>query len=425
MPLKFNQDFLFGVATASTQIEGGENCSNWNHWHALGRVKDNDDPSIANDHYLRVTQDIELLKELNIEVYRFGIEWARIEPAPNQFDFDVLNHYRNELILLNEAGIKPLLTLYHFSHPMWFESMGGFLHPDSLDIFLRFTKKVLFFVEDLVDEYITINEPNVYAMNSYFFNLWPPGKTNLLQAMKVMSTLAEAHIKAYEMIHHLVKRSSVKVSFAHHMRVFEPKDPKNPIHVAATKLNQWVFQDCVTQAMFLGNFKYPLTTKLTIPRGEYVDFIAINYYTRSTISGLKDGVKENAVVNDLGWEIYPEGIGEVARNLYSVLKKDIYITENGVCDNQDAYRIKYLYEHLKVMMESGLPFKRYYHWTFIDNFEWIEGYSAKFGLVAFDLETQIRTIKESGIFYREMIEAHAVSQELYDEKVKPQRFLLP
>ncbi len=424
MTLKFNDDFKFGVATAATQIEGGNLNSNWNHWHDLGKIKHHDDPAVADDHYNRVSEDIELLKTLNVTVYRMGIEWARIEPEPGVFNQNVLKHYRDELIQLREAGITPLLTLYHFSHPMWFEQMGGFLHPEAISIFLRYVKRVLIYVEDLVDEYITINEPNVYAMNSYFFKEWPPGDGNLLHTIQVMNTLAEAHILTYQTIHRLVRRDCVKVSFAHHVRVFSPKDAHNPLHVSLTRMNQWIFQDCLSKACYRGEFCFPLVQPKSVQRGEYADFIAINYYTRSTISGLKDGVKEGAPHNDLGWEIYPQGIVEVAQDLYKVLARDIWITENGTCDNQDTFRNRYLFEHFKAMTESSLPFKRYYHWTFIDNFEWVEGYSAKFGLIGVDLDTQIRTRKASADFFAEVAMTHEVSESLYERTVADQQYPL-
>ena len=148
--------------------------------------------------------------------------------------------------------------------------------------------------------------------------------------------------------------------------------------------------------------------------GEFCDFHGVNYYTRSTVSGPADGVAENCPVNDLGWEIYPEGIGEVCRKVYGVLKKPIYITENGTCDNGDRFRARYIAEHLRVLCESGLPVERYYHWCFCDNWEWVEGTSARFGLVHVDFETQARTVKDSGKFHKRVIQEQGVSEALYE-----------
>ena len=150
--------------------------------------------------------------------------------------------------------------------------------------------------------------------------------------------------------------------------------------------------------------------------------LLIHYYTRSTVSRFDDGVRADAPKNDLGWEIYPEGLIRCAAKMYGLLKRPIYITENGTCDNTDAFRCRYLYDHLKVIAESDLPIERYYHWCFCDNFEWIEGESARFGLVHVDYESQQRTIKRAGKFFAALIQAGGVNQELYDEYVKEQKY---
>ena len=148
--------------------------------------------------------------------------------------------------------------------------------------------------------------------------------------------------------------------------------------------------------------------------GEYCDFNGVNYYTRTTVSGLADGVRANSPRNDLDWEIYPEGLVRCAEKLQKVLPRPLWVTENGTCDNDDRFRARYIYEHLEAVCTSGLPFERYYHWCFCDNFEWIEGYSARFGLVHVDYETQTRTVKRSGEFYRRMAAQGGVTQALYD-----------
>ena len=148
---------------------------------------------------------------------------------------------------------------------------------------------------------------------------------------------------------------------------------------------------------------------------EYSDFNGVNYYSRSTVSGIGDGVRENSPRNDLNWEIYPAGIVECARKLQDILPRPLWVTENGTCDHNDRFRSRYVYEHLKVVCESDLPFERYYHWCFCDNFEWIEGNSARFGLVHVDYDTQQRTVKNSGEFYRRVIENGGVTREMWDE----------
>lgn len=425
MSFKLKPGFLIGAATAATQIEGGEVGHNWNDWYRRGRIKDGSDPARANDHYRRWREDADLMAELGLQVYRFGIEWARICPAPGRVDEGAIAHYREEMSYLREKGIKLLLTIHHFNNPMWFEEKGGFLKKENLRYFLDFTELVVRSFGDLVAEYITINEPNVYATNSYYFGLWPPGEKAMPKALTVMANLAWCHLKAYELIHKLRREmgyTDTKVSFAHHLRVFDPASPKNLRHRVFAKLLDYFFQGLVTQAFFFGNFHWPFKAPGRVKRGEYIDFIGLNYYTRSTVSRFDDGVRAGAPKNDLGWEIYPEGLIRCAESLYRLLPRPIYVTENGTCDNRDAFRCRYLYDHLKVISEAALPIERYYHWCFCDNFEWTEGESARFGLVHVDYPTQRRTVKKSGHFLAAVIKAGGVSPELYAEYVQDEKY---
>jgi len=166
-----------------------------------------------------------------------------------------------------------------------------------------------------------------------------------------------------------------------------------------------LFQRGVIRSMHLGQKTFPIGKLNNIKPGKYYDFIGINYYTRSTVSGFRDGVKKGVRVNDLGWEIYPEGIVRVSRRLFEKYQAPIYITENGTCDNKDTFRKKFIHDHLKALCESDLPVGAYYHWCFTDNFEWLEGQSARFGLVHVDYATQQRTIKGSGKYYSDLIQS--------------------
>ncbi len=424
MELKF-KDLSLGVASAATQIEGGECESNWNDWYHKGRIKDHSDPARATNHYELWQQDAELMAEMQIKDYRLGIEWARICPKEGEVNEAAIAHYRDELFYLKKKGIRTLLTIHHFTNPMWFERKGGFTKKENLQHYLDFVALVVEAFGDMVAEYITINEPNVYATSSYYSGDWPPGERSFKRAITVMSNMSYCHIKAYQLIHSLRKKQGfqdTKVSFAHHIRVFDPQNPKNPWHRICAGLLDRLFQSAITEAMLTGNFKWPLKKDKEIKAGEYCDFIAINYYTRSTVAGFGDGTKQAAPKNDLGWEIYPEGLIRCVEMVYQVLKRPIYITENGTCDNQDTFRCRYIYEHLKVITESTLPISRYYHWCFCDNFEWIEGESARFGLVHVNYETQERIVKRSGEFYTKMIEQKGVSKELYEQYVEPQKY---
>lgn len=414
MALRIPDKLLLGVATAATQIEGGDTNNSWYDWYRQGYIHDGSDPSVANEHYRLFREDTELLGELGIQCYRFGVEWSRIEPDPNHFDEAVIRHYREELTELKRRGIRPLLTLHHFTNPLWFERMGAFENDDNLELFVRFVRYVVTELGDLVSEYITINEPNVYAFNGYLFGLWPPAAKSFRRTLHVLQNLTVCHIAAYKEIHALRENmgyDDTRVGVALHMRVFAPKNRSNPRDRLCCALAERSFQAALLSAFCLGKPRLPLHREEDIERGEWCDFHGVNYYSRSTVSGLKDGVRKDAPVNDLGWEIYPAGIVGCARSCYKLLPRPIYITENGVCDNSDAYRVRFLVEHLKALVESGLPVERYYHWCFIDNFEWLEGRSARFGLVSADEQTQIRIVKPSGLFYQELIQSHCISDE--------------
>ena len=416
---------LIGTASAATQIEGGELDHSWADWYRKGHIADGANPARSNDHYRRWQEDDALMREMGMQIARIGVEWARVEPAEGEFDEEAIRHYVREIELLNAYGIKPLVTLHHFTNPMWFERMGAFEKKRNISYYIRFVDKMVTAFGTRVTEYITINEPNVYATNGYFFGSWPPGARSIRRAVRVMSVLAAAHFEAYERIHALQQGLGVtetKVSFANHVRVFAPENPKNPFHKAFAKLTERFFQGSLSRAMCTGEFSWPLCNLNHVRKGLYCDFIAVNYYTRSTVSGLGDGTRKGAPVNDLGWEIYPEGIVLCARKLYAIQPLPIYITENGTCDNQDAFRCRYLYDHLKALCESDLPVKRYYHWCFCDNFEWAEGESARFGIVRTDYATQQRTVKRSGEFLGKVIASHGVSERLFTEYVQPQQY---
>ena len=416
---------LLGASSAAAQVEGGQVDSSWNDWYRKGHIKDGSDPADS-DHWERWREDTELMAAMGLQVCRFGVEWARLMPRPGQVDEKAVARYRAEIALMKERGIRPLLTIHHFANPMWFEEKGGFSKWENLPDFLELVRLTAERFGDLVSDYITINEPNVYATNGFAWGEWPPGKKSYPETFRVLSHLAWCHIKAYGLIHEIREAmgyTDTMVGFANHLRAFDPKDPKNPAHRLSARLAEWAFQGAVTRAMSLGDFRLPLRNYGKLPRGEYADFNGVNYYTRSTVSGLADGVRENSPRNDLDWEICPEGLIRCARALQEVLPRPIWVTENGTCDRDDRFRARYICEHLQAMAESGLPFERYYHWCFCDNFEWLEGNSARFGLVHVDYENgRKRTVKRSGEFSAGVIAAGGVTEELYNAYVRDERY---
>lgn len=408
--LHFPKDLNLGVASAATQVDGDCKESNWYDWYQSGHIIDRSDPDVATLHRQFLREDTDLMASMGIRHYRFGIEWARIEPAEGQFCEQEFDHIREEILLLHEKNISVLLTIHHFSNPMWFEKKGGFLAPDAVTVYLRLVQKVVEHLGDLVSEYITINEPNVYAVSGYMNGEFPPGVQSIPKTLKIIKNMGKCHRGAYRLIHQLREAmgcTDTKVGFAHHMRAFAPYHAHNPWHCLAARLSEYLFQGNISRTYLLGT---------AAEKGPFADFLAINYYARTASRGFADGTFPGVSVNDLGWEIYPQGIAECCQKLHRLLPElPIYITENGTADNRDAFRRKYIYQHLKAICQSGLPVTRYYHWCFVDNFEWLQGFTARFGLVEFDTVTKARCIKKSGEFYRQMIENRGVTEEMAAE----------
>ncbi len=432
---------LLGVATAATQIEGGCDSTNWADWaREPGHIADGSSPIRATGHWERWREDTELMASLGVQTYRFGVEWARLEPSPGVFSDEAFAHYRDELTLLRDRGIRPLLTLHHFNNPRWFEQMGAFEHPECVPIFLRYVQRVVTELGDLVEDWCTINEPNVYATFGYLYGVFPPGRKSLPRTLRVMSNLAHAHITAYELIHALRAGKPTRVAFAIHLRVFDPANPANPVHRALARAQEFLFQGAITEAMCTGRFRRPLHRPAAVHEGRYYDAVGINYYSRSWVSKIGDGARPGAQVNDLGWEIYPEGLARVGRWVADRWPAPIWITENGTADNGTAdngtagngtadnwttgnggpgqverFRAQFVHDHLEVLAAAratGVPFERYYHWCFVDNWEWAEGEVPRFGIVALDYETQERTVKPSGRFFADVIAAGGVTDEI-------------
>lgn len=419
---KLKDGLILGVATASTQIEGGYSNSNWNDWFEKGMIKDGSNPARANDHYHRYIEDIDLMKSLNIQSYRMSLEWSRLQPAIDTFDDKEFDRYLHEIEYLKHNGIKVLLTLHHFNNPMWFEDMGGFLNPDSSNIFNRFVEKVISVFGSYVSDYVTVNEPNVYASSAYFFGEFPPGHSNNIKEYRIaMTNLAKCHIAAYKTIHSVRRKMGyldTNVGYASHVRVFEPLSKHNIADIIAAKFMDKAFQVGIDDACMTGKVSFPIMRDKAFKKGKYYDFIGINYYSRSMVSGLREQPKKDAPHNDMGWEVYPEGLKRVCERYYAKYNAPIYITENGTADARDRIRTKFIYDHLKAITDINAPVQRYYHWTFIDNFEWMDGEKERFGLVELDYETQERKVRKSGRFYSEIIKNHGVTSQMIDKYLR-------
>lgn len=415
------KEFKMGSATASAQIEGGDTLNNWYRWCQRGKIKDSSSCFVADDHYNRYIEDIDLMKQMNHEVYRMSIEWSRIEPKRGVYSQEGINHYIDEISYLIKNGIKPMVTLHHFSEPIWFEDMGGWQKDESVDCFISYVKKVVEGLGDKVDEWITINEPNVYLDGVYVKGSFPPGDKGVRKYFRAAKNLIVAHIRAYELIHKYCK--GAKVGIANHMAYFDHSEG-GLLGKLGKKMLEHSFHNIFLEGMGRGRFLFPLKSgNSKVAPGRYCDFIGVNYYSRHMVKpALNPGmlftkleVKKESSYNDMGWEIYPEGLYIVCKRLYNEYKLPIKITENGTCDRADKFRIKFIYDHLYQIMrliDEGVEIDSYYHWSTLDNFEWADGLKERFGLIHVDYDSQVRTLRKSGEFYSEIIKNKAVTEEL-------------
>lgn len=416
MAKRFPDHFLFGTATAATQIEGGDVNSNWFTWSELGKINNGHSSIVAADHYNRVEEDIALMASLHQQTYRMSIEWSRIYPKKGKVSQEGIDHYVNELKALKDRGILPLVTLHHFSSPQWIDDLGGWTSVETITHFIEFVETIVTALGDLCSEYCTINEPNVFVNDTYMDGKYPPGdEGNIKGYFKASKHLILAHLKAYTLIHSLRKqhqfKGETKVGFAHHLAVLD-SDGRHLSNFSRSIMD-YSFHTIFFNGMVDGKLTFPLGHGYPEGKGTFCDFIGINYYSRHVVVGnwnigslfgeiTVDESKDESLYNDLGWEIYPKGLARVIKDVNKKYPMPIYITENGIANSDDTKRGRYIEEHLAIVLQlidEGIPIDRYYHWSLMDNLEWNDGYGPRFGLIEINYETLERRIRHSGKYY--------------------------
>ncbi|MBZ9578735.1 glycoside hydrolase family 1 protein [Patescibacteria group bacterium] len=385
--LKFPEGFLWGTATSAYQVEGGIENSDWTKDFPAGR---------ACDHYNLFEKDFGLLRKLNQNTFRLSIEWSRIEPEPGHFNEKELEHYWQVLHTLKMRDIKTMVTLHHFTNPLWLAKIGGWTNSKIVSYFSRFAERIFDEYSDLVDFWITINEPLVYASISYLKGRWPPKKTtthpppsrlqrapNPVLFLKVVKNQITCHKKIYK-IFHKTKRS-VRVGIAKNNNYFQPFNPISPLDrlIAIIYRYFWSY-------FFLNRIK------------NHLDFIGLNYYSRDKVGlPFPKRTEDEVKLSDIGWQICPEGIYHVLKELKKY-NLPIYITENGLADAKDRLRKDFIRDHLYWVhkaISEGADVRGYLHWSLIDNFEWDSGFEPRFGLIEIDYKTLKRKIRKSAKFY--------------------------
>ena len=374
--LKFPKDFLWGAATSAYQVEGGiENCD-WAKDFPAGQ---------ACDHYTFYEKDFDLIKSLGQNAHRFSIEWSRIEPETSKFDKKEIEHYRLVLKTLKSQGIKTMVTLSHFTLPLWMAEMGGWSSKRIIFYFPRFAKKIFDEFQDLVDFWIIINEPLIYASLSYFEGKWPPHKKNLILFLKTLKNQKTCHKKIYQIFHNL--KPNVRVGIAKNNCFFEPFNERSLLDKLSVKARSYFWNE-----YFLNRIK------------KHLDFIGLNYYFHQKTKFPGQVRNENKKISDVGWEIYPMGIYYVLGELRKY-HRPIYIAENGIADAKDELRKDFIKDHLYWIhraIQEKVDVRGYFHWSLMDNFEWDKRFEPRFGLVEINYNTLERKIRKSALYYAEI-----------------------
>jgi beta-glucosidase len=424
----FPPGFRFGTATSATQVEGHCTTTDWYSFARRGRVKNGDTLDVACDSWNRWGADIALQRRFGLNAARLSVEWGRIEPRPGAFDRAAIDHYRTILGGYVDAGLRPMVTLHHFSLPNWVADRGGLLSPELPAWLARFAVEVVRALGDLCREWITINEPNVLAAHAYLLGVWPPAARDPRHAAIAHHRLLEAHVTMYRALHDADARGDLSLGVAHHLRVAEPADPGRRADRVAARLFGRVFNDAFAHAVSSGELLGPLDPlfgrfgafRPAEARGTQ-DFLGINYYSRDLLRfDLQSAgelfvhrqVAPGAATNDLGWEIYPAGLETlIERWADRSGGLPVYVTENGVADATDILRPRFIVRHLARVARAiahGIDVRGYYHWSLLDNFEWAEGYTPRFGLVEVDFATQTRSPRESAEVYARIARARAI-----------------
>ncbi len=397
MMIKFPQSFLWGAATSAYQVEGNNVNADWWQWE---KKAGKEQSGKACRHYEFYKHDFDLARGLNHNAHRLSIEWSRIEPKEGEFSHNELKHYIDVILALKKRDIEPVVTLHHFTNPVWFSKLGGWEKGRSAALFSRYCDFVTRALAKHVHYWITINEPTIYISHAYILGVWPPQVKSYLKATAVEENMAWAHIKAYRAIHKIyeeLRLSAPSISISQNVMAFVPckQDLQNR------------FTAYLRDRLFNLGFLERIMRYDLMPH-KAMDFIGVNYYSRQLVELKKFGAANIASdvcnkkhhlceKNSLGWDIYPKGLYEVLLELEKY-NLPIMITENGICTPDDDLRWKYIYGHLKYIhraMKKGVPVMGYLYWSLIDNFEWDKGFFPRFGLIGIDYKTYKRTVRKS------------------------------
>ncbi|MEC7984212.1 MAG: family 1 glycosylhydrolase, partial [Myxococcota bacterium] len=402
-----------GTATAAHQVEGGNDNNNWYWWESQvdkkgnPRIARNQKSGKACEYWTRYPEDIARMKdELGMNSYRFSIEWSRIVPEKGAWNQKAMDTYSRMVDVMLENNIKPMATLHHFSHPIWFHDMGSFEKEENIAYFVDFSQKVFSQLSDRVPNWCTHNESGPFATMGWGIGAFPPGKQDTNLMFDVLCNLMRSHVQVYHTLKSMENGGRVRIGLVKNIFQFDPYHRWNLAHTMLCRFFDSVYNESVIALLRDGTFKITLDYKndyiAEIPKAKLAaDFVGLNYYSNLLISlsrafdPHKALTRPGQIVTDFPYATYPEGFYRAIMRMASI-GLPIIITENGIPDNKDDRRADWIRRYayaMKRAMNDGANVEGYHYWTLMDNFEWAEGYDMRFGLYEVDFKTQARTLR--------------------------------
>lgn len=424
--MTFPPDFLWGTATSSYQVEGNNTNCDWHEWETGDgdRIKGDLGAGRAADWWEHAERDLDIAAEMGNNAHRLSLEWSRIEPEPSVFDEAAIARYRAILQGCHDRGLEPMVTLHHFSNPLWLVEKGDFNSEIVVDYFRRYAAKIASELGDLIPKWITINEPMTYCVMRYLTREFPnPGRYGFGGLFEALHNLLRCHAAAY----HAIKEAHPQalVGTANNMQVFEARPRGSAIDRWWAGMVRRVYNDSWQDALHTGRYRGFVGSKSIEGLAGTYDFVGINYYTRFYLRfPPPPGFVErewgpDAIVSDGDYgEVYAPGLFRVIEDVWERYQKPIYITENGLPDAADRLRPGFLLDHLRQVwyaISFCYPVMGYYHWSLVDNFEWDRGWTQRFGLIEVDPLTQERTWRPSAHLYREICRSYSLSDEMAEQ----------
>lgn len=427
------KDFTFGVATSAFQIEGGVDSRLPNIWDAFcevkGAISDNSNGDIACRHIDFWQQDIDLIESLGVDAYRFSISWPRVMNLDGSVNQQGLDFYIQILDTLKRKNIKAFVTLYHWDLPLHLENQGGWLNRETAYRFAEYAEVVSKAFGDRVYSYATLNEPWCSAYLGYEIGVHAPGIKRPEMGKKAIHHLLLAHGLALQVLNRNAPdaKNGIVLNFTPCYADSDNIEDKKAAEIADTHFNHWYIQPLMEGRYPKLMEQLPEDWHPDIRTGDMeviaqpMDYLGINYYTRAVYracnaAGFVQLQPENVPTTDMGWEVYPQGFTDLLVQMHERYQlPPVYITENGAAtvdeliDGQveDIERISYFQSHLEAVHQAvlaGVNIQGYFAWSLMDNFEWALGYEKRFGLVHVDYPTQTRTIKNSGLAFRQFLQ---------------------